>query len=61
MPDSSARPGQTPSSRLALLRRQRDPVPWIEADDVTNAILFLVSDAARYITGVALPSTPAIS
>lgn len=31
------------------------PVPWIEVDDVTNAILFLCSDEARYITGVALP------
>jgi SDR family mycofactocin-dependent oxidoreductase len=31
------------------------PVPWIEVEDVTNALLFLVSDAARYITGVALP------
>ena len=31
------------------------PIPWLEADDVTNAILFLVSDEARYITGVALP------
>jgi SDR family mycofactocin-dependent oxidoreductase len=31
------------------------PVELIEASDVTNAILWLVSDAARYITGVALP------
>lgn len=31
------------------------PVPWIDVEDVTNAILFLVSDEARYITGVALP------
>lgn len=31
------------------------PVPMIEAIDVTNAILWLVSDEARYITGVALP------
>jgi SDR family mycofactocin-dependent oxidoreductase len=31
------------------------PVPWIDVDDVTNALLFLVSDRARYITGVALP------
>ena len=31
------------------------PVPWIDVDDVTNAILFLISDEARYITGVALP------
>jgi (+)-trans-carveol dehydrogenase len=31
------------------------PIPWIEVDDVTNAVLFFVSDEARYITGVALP------
>jgi (+)-trans-carveol dehydrogenase len=31
------------------------PHGWIEAQDVSNAILFLVSDEARYITGVTLP------
>jgi SDR family mycofactocin-dependent oxidoreductase len=31
------------------------PVELIEAADVTNAILWLVSDAARYVTGVTLP------
>ena len=31
------------------------PVPWVEPEDVSNAILFLVSDDARYITGVPLP------
>jgi NAD(P)-dependent dehydrogenase (short-subunit alcohol dehydrogenase family) len=31
------------------------PVPWIEPEDVSNAIAFLASDEARYITGVALP------
>jgi SDR family mycofactocin-dependent oxidoreductase len=31
------------------------PVPWVEVDEVTEAVLFLVSDAARSITGVALP------
>ena len=31
------------------------PVPMIEAMDVTNAITWLVSDDARYVTGVTLP------
>ena len=31
------------------------PVPYIEAIDISNAIVFLASDEARYITGVALP------
>ncbi|EIV91743.1 mycofactocin-coupled SDR family oxidoreductase [Frankia sp. QA3] len=29
--------------------------PWIEPIDVTNALLWLVSDEGRYVTGVALP------
>ncbi|MGE2736609.1 mycofactocin-coupled SDR family oxidoreductase [Mycolicibacterium vaccae] len=31
------------------------PVPYVEPEDVTAAVLFLVSDGARYITGTALP------
>jgi SDR family mycofactocin-dependent oxidoreductase len=31
------------------------PVPFVEPLDVTNAVLWLVNDTARYITGVALP------
>lgn len=31
------------------------PVPWAEAADISNAVLFLASDEARYITGVTLP------
>jgi (+)-trans-carveol dehydrogenase len=31
------------------------PIPWVDAQDVSNAVLFLASDESRYITGVALP------
>ncbi|MCK8671597.1 mycofactocin-coupled SDR family oxidoreductase [Rhodococcus sp. HM1] len=31
------------------------PIPWVESIDVSNAVLFLASDEARYITGATLP------
>jgi SDR family mycofactocin-dependent oxidoreductase len=31
------------------------PIPWVESVDISNALVFLASDEARYITGVALP------
>jgi NAD(P)-dependent dehydrogenase (short-subunit alcohol dehydrogenase family) len=31
------------------------PIAWMEPRDVSNAILFLASEEARYITGAALP------
>jgi len=31
------------------------PVPWVEAEDIANAVIFLASDEGRFITGVALP------
>jgi (+)-trans-carveol dehydrogenase len=31
------------------------PIPWVEPVDISNAVLFLASDEARYITGVTLP------
>jgi (+)-trans-carveol dehydrogenase len=31
------------------------PIPWIESVDISNAVLWLASDEARYVTGVALP------
>jgi (+)-trans-carveol dehydrogenase len=36
-------------------------VPWVEAIDISNALLFLASDEARYITGVVLPVDAGIS
>jgi (+)-trans-carveol dehydrogenase len=31
------------------------PVPWVDPRDVSNAVLFLASDEARFITGVTFP------
>ncbi|MCU1481734.1 MAG: family mycofactocin-dependent oxidoreductase [Subtercola sp.] len=31
------------------------PIPWVEPIDISNAVLFLASDEARYITGVVFP------
>jgi SDR family mycofactocin-dependent oxidoreductase len=28
------------------------PTPWVDAEDVSNAVLFLVSDEARFVTGL---------
>jgi SDR family mycofactocin-dependent oxidoreductase len=39
----------------ASQQSQAMPVPWVESIDVSNALLFLASDEARYITGVPLP------
>ena len=40
----------------ALMQRSHLlPVPWVESDDVANAVLFLACDESRCMTGVALP------
>ncbi|MGH3165506.1 MAG: SDR family oxidoreductase [Trebonia sp.] len=42
---------------LAVRFRARNalPVPWLAPSDVADAVVWLASDRARYITGVALP------
>jgi (+)-trans-carveol dehydrogenase len=39
----------------ALRRFNALPVPWVEPVDISNAVLFLLSDESRYVTSVALP------
>ncbi|ARJ05027.1 oxidoreductase [Cnuibacter physcomitrellae] len=31
------------------------PIPWVDPVDISNALLWLASDEARYVTGVTLP------
>lgn len=31
------------------------PTPWVDAEDISNAVLFLSSDEGRFVTGVQLP------
>lgn len=37
-----------------LQARNLLPVPWVESVDIANAVAFLASDQARYITGIQL-------
>lgn len=40
--------------RTAFQMVNRMPVPWIEPEDVAEAVSWLLSDAARFVTGTAL-------
>jgi NAD(P)-dependent dehydrogenase (short-subunit alcohol dehydrogenase family) len=46
----------TPQDAVELMSAPHPlQIPCVEPVDVSNAVLFLASDEARYITGVALP------
>lgn len=51
-PDLS-RPGRA-DAEAALMSFQTMPIPYVEAVDISNAVVFLASDEARFITGVQL-------
>ena len=40
-----------------LIERSPMGVSWIQPEDISNAILWLVSDEARYVTGASVPVT----
>jgi SDR family mycofactocin-dependent oxidoreductase len=44
--EEAAAPGMVGLNSLA--------VPWVECDDITNAILYLTSDDGRYVTGTTM-------
>lgn len=39
-----------PSQATMLL-----PIPWLEPEDISHGVLFLVSDESRHVTGIPLP------
>ncbi|MGH2967487.1 MAG: mycofactocin-coupled SDR family oxidoreductase [Solirubrobacteraceae bacterium] len=41
--------------RFAEITANLLPVPALDPEDITNAVLYLVTDTGRYVTGVALP------
>ncbi len=47
----AAMEGKTPQEIAEASAGNLLPVPWVEVEDVAEAVVFLVSDKARYVTG----------
>ena len=47
----AAMEGKTPTEIAEASAGNLLPVPWIESEDVANAVLYLASDKARFVTG----------
>jgi len=52
-----AEAGGDPMAAFAAISTQMNtlPIPWVDPVDISNAVLWLASDEARYVTGIALP------
>ena len=52
----SGMPDADPATAAAAMKSMHAlPIPWVDPADISNAVAWLVSDEARYVTGVALP------
>lgn len=43
------------TAAVAMKAMHALPIPWVDPIDISNAIAWLVSEEARYVTGIALP------
>jgi SDR family mycofactocin-dependent oxidoreductase len=54
-PDLPANERTLEAIKPRMLASNALPTPWVEPEDISNAVLFLSSDEGRFITGVTLP------